>query len=84
MAAVVGLIALHAVLPISFGNLLPAWAAMLFAMVVVLHGSVAVLLVRAHAAPTFFAIGRPHAPAWTLGSEGAWPWIPTLLEPTTP
>lgn len=74
MSAVIGLMALLVVLPIPFGNLLPALAVMLIALGMVLRDGFAALLGLLMAALALaFAAGLMLL-AWTYGSEWALHW----------
>jgi hypothetical protein len=75
MALVVGLMAVVIVLPIPFGNMLPALALMMIGIGLVFHDGLAVILGFATAALAVFVTAGLLLVVWTWGSD----WISRMV-----
>jgi len=75
-AAAIGLMAFIVILPIPFGNLLPALAMMLIGLGLVFRDGVAVVLGLITAALAFFITAALVLMAWVYGSEWILRWVP--------
>lgn len=78
LAALVGVMAVIIVLPIPFGNVLPALALMLLGLGLVFHDGVAVLLGWLVSALALLSTAALFVGAWLL-ARGALPWWPPAL-----
>jgi len=74
-AAAIGLMAFIVVLPIPFGNLLPALAMMLIGLGLVFRDGVAVVLGLVTAGLALFVTAGLMLMAWVLGSEWVMRWV---------
>ena len=74
-AAAVGLMAVIVVLPIPFGNVLPALAMMLIGLGLVFRDGVAVVLALATAGLALFVAAGLLLMAWAWGSDWITRWV---------
>ena len=74
-AAAIGLMAFLVVLPIPFGNLLPALTMMLIGLGLVFRDGVAVVLGLVTAGLALFVTAGLMLMAWTWGSEWVVRWV---------